>query len=764
MQCSITTQPLCGHTSLGSGPGVVLGAKSARNLIWCVNLCLAVLAMLFAAGAAPAQAADDLAGFLAKEKPKTYHPQADRFGKPAGSPPMAPLYRGETLLGHVILNSNWVNSTGYSGKPIEILIGLDLKGIITGARMVKHAEPIVLVGIPVAKVHNFINGYIGKDVRVLAKASAGNNRSVDIVSGATVTIMVIDDSIIRAGVKLLRSREGKTTTGAAAAPALKIDPAQAARKDWQTLLGDGSVRRLRLTVGDVNEAFRKAGHIKALIPASEAKPGDTFIELYAALVTIPTIGRSLLGDAEQANMRKRLKPGQQAVLLAGNGLYSFKGSGYVRGGIFDRVQLIQRDVSVRFRDKQHKRLGEVLAAGAPRFREVALFRIVPRSGFRPDRSWRIQLLVSREIGPLEKAFLTFDLGYVPPRKYFLAAAGSAEKPKAPAAELEKAAPALWKRLWQRKTVEIIVLVLALGVLTGIFFFQNWLVQNRKRADWVRLGFLAFTTFYLGFYAHAQLSVVNVLTFANAMLTDFKWEFFLTEPMIFILWCSVAGSLPFWGRGPYCGWLCPFGALQELLNRAAKLLKVPQITVPWGLHERLWPLKYVIFMAILGLSLYSLGLAEQVSEVEPFKTVIILNFMREWWFVLFAVLLLVAGLFIERFFCRYLCPLGAALALPGRMRMFEWLRRYKECGSPCQTCAKQCMVQAIHPTGQINPNECIYCLHCQQVYYDDHLCPVMVERRHRRERRRALSTDPATIGAAGKASALQKKKGCGAAHV
>lgn len=47
-------------------------------------------------------------------------------------------------------------------------------------------------------------------------------------------------------------------------------------------------------------------------------------------------------------------------------------------------------------------------------------------------------------------------------------------------------------------------------------------------------------------------------------------------------------------------------------------------------------------------------------------------------------------------------------------MFEWLRRWPECGSPCQRCAKECPVQAIHPEGHINVNECIYCMHCQEL--------------------------------------------------
>ena len=94
----------------------------------------------------------------------------------------------------------------------------------------------------------------------------------------------------------------------------------------------------------------------------------------------------------------------------------------------------------------------------------------------------------------------------------------------------------------------------------------------------------------------------------------------------------------------------------------------------------------------------------------------------------------SSLFVERSFCRYLCPLGAALAIPARLRMFDWLRRYRECGNPCQRCANECPVQAIHPEGHINPNECIQCLHCQMLYHHDQHCPVMIQRRLKREKR------------------------------
>ena len=226
---------------------------------------------------------------------------------------------------------------------------------------------------------------------------------------------------------------------------------------------------------------------------------------------------------------------------------------------------------------------------------------------------------------------------------------------------------------------------------------------------------------------------------TALVTGFNWEFFLAAPLIFILWAAIAAGLLFWGRGPFCGWLCPFGALQELLNNLAQWLKVPQVKVPWGLHERLWPIKYIIFLGLFGLSLYSVALAEVLAEVEPFKTAIILKFARDWPFVIYALTLLAAGLFIERFFCRYLCPLGAALAIPGRIRMFEWLKRWPDCGSPCQRCAKECPVQSIHPEGFINVNECIYCMHCQELYHDDQRCPHMIQVRLKREKRLALSS-------------------------
>ena len=77
-------------------------------------------------------------------------------------------------------------------------------------------------------------------------------------------------------------------------------------------------------------------------------------------------------------------------------------------------------------------------------------------------------------------------------------------------------------------------------------------------------------------------------------------------------------------------------------------------------------------------------------------------------------------------------------------MFDWLKRYRECGNPCQTCANECFVQAIHPTGEINPNECISCLNCQVLYQHKTKCPVVVTRVKKRERlERSIGLAPAS---------------------
>lgn len=700
--------------------------------------------------------------YLAEATPGRILPGADRFELSDSAPPVARLFRGDSHVGYGFLNSDHVNSVGYSGRPIHILVGVDLDGTIAGLELVHHDEPIVLIGISEQRVLDYMQPFIGYNP-IRAVAEGAGEPDVDIVSGATVTVLVMGDSVIRATTRVARAFGlAGLSPDAVEGPvrARSYDSSAGEVADWETLLGNGAVRRLVLTIGDVNQAFEQSGDAEAAARPERGDPDDVFIELHAALVSHPAIGRSLIGDAAFEQLEARLEPGQHAILIAGEGKYSFKGSGYVRGGIFDRIELHQGTETIRFRDRLHTRVRSIEAEGAPPLREIGIFRMPADAEFDPVAPWSLRLLVQRSVGALERAFISFELGYELPEAYTAPVAAPEPPPAAPAAEtapvpapsiggpvavgdfwellsVDGEAP-LWLRIWQSKLVAISLLVVMLVALTLIFFFQDILVKHEKLYDRIRLVFLVVTLFWLGWVAQAQLSVVNVLAFAGAIRTDFQWSYFLMDPLVFILWFSVAAALLFWGRGPFCGWLCPFGALQELSNRVAKALRVPQLKIPWGVHERLWSIKYIIFLVLFGVSLGSLALAEVLAEVEPFKTAIILRFMRDWWFVAFALGLVGAGLFVERFFCRYLCPLGAALAIPGRMRMFDWLKRYRECGNPCQRCFNECPVEAIHPEGHINPNECISCLHCQVLYHHDRKCPVVIQRRVKREKLQAMS--------------------------
>jgi transcriptional regulator of nitric oxide reductase len=89
---------------------------------------------------------------------------------------------------------------------------------------------------------------------------------IDIVSGATVTVLVMGDSIVRSASKLIKSgrigAKGSAVADAAAQTTKTIDADKSERRDWPSLLGDGSVRRLLITVADVNAAFEKSGQCR----------------------------------------------------------------------------------------------------------------------------------------------------------------------------------------------------------------------------------------------------------------------------------------------------------------------------------------------------------------------------------------------------------------------------------------------------------------------------------------------------------------------
>ncbi|ROR32392.1 transcriptional regulator NosR [Inmirania thermothiophila] len=680
-------------------------------------LLLVLVAALLPGHDVRAEVAPEIRGFF---------PQATRVGEREGDPPAQPVYAGDELLGYVFETVDIAPIPAYSGKPVNLLVGLDREGVIRGALVLEHHEPILLVGIPEQRLFDFAAQYRGKKVTdriaVGSKAPPGFDR-VDAVTGATVTVMVVNQTIMRAARKVAASR-GIAEVGVATAARAKVRMDVFEPRGWSDLLGAGAVRRLHLTRGEVDDAFRGTAGEGVGDAPPEARD-ETFIDLYYAYLNPPTVGRNLLGEEQYRWLMETLEEGEHAIAVMANGLYSFKGSGYVRGGIFDRVQLRQDGQLITFHDLDYYRLADVYADGIPTFREMAIFVIRKGFEFDPGTPWELELLVRRQVGPVKSVFTSFTAGYETPEAFL-------ERPQ-PAAEEAGEGEPMWVSVWRNRRFDVAVLLAGLGALVLILVFQEPLARRPRLLRNVRHLYLVYTLFFIGWYGLAQLSVVNVFTFINAVIHEFRWELFLMDPMIFILWIFVAATLLLLGRGIYCGWLCPFGALQELINEIAVRLGVRQIRIPFAVHERLWALKYVILLVLFGISLESMATAERYAEVEPFKTAIMLRFQREWPFVLYAAGLLVASVFNRKFYCRYLCPLGAALVVPGRLHLFEWLKRRRECGSPCRLCGNECEVQAIHPDGRINLNECHYCLDCQVTYFDDRRCPPLVARRRRAKR-------------------------------
>ncbi len=190
------------------------------------------------------------------------------------------------------------------------------------------------------------------------------------------------------------------------------------------------------------------------------------------------------------------------------------------------------------------------------------------------------------------------------------------------------------------------------------------------------------------------------------------------------------TLVVWGRGTFCGWLCPFGAMQELLSLAAQRLHFKPRRLHTRLDAGLKRIKYGVLAVLLDGTDMSAAWTDTAVEIEPFKTAISLGFDRSWPYVLWALACAGLSVLVFRGYCRYICPLGAALALFGRLRLLAWIPRREACGTPCQTCRHRCEYQAIAPAGQVDYSECFQCLDCAEIYQGDQRCLPLVRQRKR----------------------------------
>ncbi len=648
---------------------------------------------------------------------KDVFPGAGHFSQRKGQPPYVEAYDNDSaqkqLLGYVMLSTDITDTPAYSGKPVITLIGMDKTGHYVGVKVLKHSEPILLLGIPESALINFNNQYLGKSVK--DKIEVGPSRpeeevlGVDAISGATVTVIAQNQVMQLSGQAVARQ------TGIIA-PTVR-DPARfvsnGQRYDWAQLVQMGVVQQLLVKPEQVG---------------LERSP-EPFIELWFGDLNHPDVGRSLLGNNGYDSLRSRLKPEENAFFVVRTaGAESFKGSGFVRGGIFDRVQVKQGADAFTFRDLDFINLYGLEADGAPRYTESAIF-VIRSQSFSAAYPWKFAFLgnrVDRATG--HRSFAVFESKYWLPASLLEGGRPKIEEPEAP-----------WVRVWKSQALKIALFAALLVAVAVVYALREKLTRlsthkNKWPVNAFKYSFWAIGIFWVGFGLMAQPSITQVLTWFHSLLFQWTWSLFLSDPFIFLFWVFIIVTVFLFGRGLFCGWLCPFGSLQESIFKIARLVGLGrfQTKLPQKWHDRLKWVKYGVFFFLLTVSMFSMGLAEKLAEVEPFKTTFLVGVMnRAWPYGLFVAAILGVSIFIERPYCKYICPLGASLAMPSTFRWFG-LKRKQDCNS-CKACAVGCGAQAIDADGRIDHRECLHCLDCMVLYTDVKGCPPLAKERKRREK-------------------------------
>ncbi len=691
------------------------------------TLALAGVAAPVMAGAAGSQAYEahlppDLAtasDLCARVPCKEVFPGATSFSLRKGQPPYVEAYGGADgrhKLGYVMLSTDITDTPAYSGKPVVTLIGMDTAGRYVGIKVLKHSEPILLLGIPESALLHFNQQYVGKSVK--DKIEVGQSRpdegvlGVDAISGATVTAIAQNQVITTSGTTV--AKEAGIIAPVVRQPVRYVDPqAGAALPDWSALAAQGAVQRMVVQPEQVGLE----------------RTGEPFIELWFGTLNSPIVGPAVLGDASWRSLMGQLRPGENAIFIIRTaGKESFKGSGFVRGGIYDRIQVRQDGDTFTFRDTDAMNLYGIEAKGAPAFTESGIF-ILRSKAFSPAYPWKLTFLgnrVDRATGT--KTFTNFDTEYWLPAAYMVGGHPTITRPD----------PS-WLKVWKQRAPQIglfAALLLAVAVVYGLRerLTRRATHRNKWPVNLFKYSFWMIFIVWIGFGAMAQPSVTQVLTWLHSLLFKWEWTLFLSDPFLFLYWIFIFVTIFVFGRGLFCGWTCPFGSMQEVTHKVAGRLGLArfQFQVPQRWHDRLKWVKYAVFFGLVATSLFSMGLAEKLAEVEPFKTTFLVGIThRSWPYVTFVLAIFALSLFIERPYCKYVCPLGASLAMPSTFRWFG-LRRKADCNS-CKACAKGCGAQAINAAGQIDHRECLHCLDCMVLYTDDTGCPPLARERKLRER-------------------------------
>ena len=236
-------------------------------------------------------------------------------------------------------------------------------------------------------------------------------------------------------------------------------------------------------------------------------------------------------------------------------------------------------------------------------------------------------------------------------------------------------------------------VAGLAILLAL---ASWTVVTKSAGlRWITLGA---TFLVLGYVDGGFLSVSHILAGISVGPSVYLEDL----PLLLLVSFAVVTTI-LWGR-IFCGFLCPFGALQDLMERI-----VPRRfrrELPRGVHEKALLVKY----GILGLILVPALVGSSVTifqYFEPFGTVFYWSSSLLLWTITGGIL--VVSAIVPRFYCRYACPLGAALAIGSLAAPFR-IGRIEQCDF-CKVCEQKCPTGAIDGP-KIDFKECVRCNACE----------------------------------------------------
>ena len=629
------------------------------------------------------------------------------------------LNSGGAEAGYVFETEPMSPLPGFSGTPINLLVMLDLNGAFIDVQLIAHNEPIFVSGLGEAVFHKFFEQYPGLSINssivVGTPYGSGSENStlvyLDGVTKATASVRIAHESILAATLKVAREKMQGVRTQAPAYPKKDYNETLT----WQDLVEQGIVARKLVLNSEVQELFK--GTVWADDDAEALSyPDEPYLDLWVIDVGPDSIAKAVFEQdtLDELNQFKSISLHDEPILFIETARHGLVGDEFVRNTSPSLIGMSQGGFPVALRDAD---LYITLKPDVPDGRALIL-RTDRRLGFDPASEWTVTATATREHGMFQP-----EVGYADIEFSHLTADRFFQRPR----------PQVALKPWQeailnRQNDLIIVSIFLVALTLTLLLAQNQIASWRYFKPF-RLLVLGFVVGFIGWWGQGQLSIVTVMATINTAMMGSSFSYLLYDPFSLVIWAFAIFGFVLWGRGYFCGWLCPFGAMQEILAELAGWLGLKQFQLNDALEAALKNLKYVLLLGLIVVTIFIPNEIDTAAEVEPFKTAITVFFIREWYYVLYAVLCLGLGMFVYKGFCRYVCPLGAAMAIGGFFRQRSWVKRRDDCGTPCQLCKVKCKYNSIKKSGEIQYSECFQCLDCVTIHNSPTQCvPLILQAR------------------------------------